>query len=164
MQELAFPSPESPWFLPFFVAMWVAVCSALAVLSGWYGLAERFRAGTPLQGARFRFASASIGRAWFPVSYGNCLFFTVTPTGLGLSLLFIFRPLSPPLFVPWSEVSSVTERRFLFFRSALIRLNGHWSQIRVHGRAGQGILSAYESRAEAERSNQSLQRTAFGGR
>jgi hypothetical protein len=163
MPGFAFPSPESPWFIPAFVAMWVTVCCVLAIWSGWYSLATRFSSTQTPEGERFRFASASMGRPWLPVSYGNCLFITVTPTGLALRVLFLFRPLSPPLFIPWSEVASVTERRFLFWRSAVIRFNGHWSHIKVHGSAGQAVLRSYGSHVPAERSNQSIKRTNNGG-
>jgi len=144
MPESAFPDPASPWFFPFFVLMWVSICSMLAVFSGWYSLASRFPAERAVEGERFRFASAAFGRPWFPVSYGNCLFFTVAPTGVRLSILFLFRPLSPPMFIPWSQVESVSEHRFLFARSTVVHFRGHWSRIKVYGRAGRYILEAHQ--------------------
>jgi hypothetical protein len=140
-----FPDPSSPWFLPFFALGWLTVTGVIATLSGWSSLATQFRATQAIQGERFRFASASLGGRWLPVSYGNCLFVTVAPTGLSLSILFPFRLLSPPLFFPWSKVESVTEGRFLFMRFTLVRVVGHWSQIKVYGRLGKQILEAYKS-------------------
>lgn len=147
MPELAFPNPESPWFLPFFAVMWFLMCGVLAALSGWSSLAGHFRSGQPIQGERFRFASAAIGTRWFSVSYSGCLFFTVAPTGLGLSLFFPFRVMSPALFIPWSQVESVTAKRFLFMRSTVLRIHGQWSQLRVYGRPGVSILKAYSLKA-----------------
>ncbi len=144
MPESPFPDPASPWFFPFFVVMWVGVCSLLAVLSGWNSLASRFPSERAIEGEHFRFASAAFGRPWFPVSYGNCLFFTVAPAGLRLSILFLFRPLIPPMFIPWSQVESVSGHRFLFVRSTVIHFRDHWSGVKVYGRAGQCILKAYE--------------------
>jgi hypothetical protein len=124
--------------------MWVGICSMLAVFSGWKSLSSRFPSEQIVDGERFRFASAAFGQPWFPVNYSNCLFFTVAPTGLRLSILFLFRPLSPPMFIPWSQIESVSEQRFLFMRSTVVRFRDHWSRIRVYGSAGQYILRAYE--------------------
>ena len=137
------PDPNSPWFLPFFVLTWLAVAGLLAALSGWSSLATQFRASQPVEGERFRFASASIGARWLPVSYGNCLFVTVAPAGLRLSILFPFRFMSPPLYIPWSNVESVEEGRFLFMPFVAIRLVGHWSRIKLYGRLGQQVLRAH---------------------
>ena len=139
------PDPSSPWFLPGFVLIWVAITGLLATLSGWSSLATQFRADQTIEGERFRFASASLGRRWLPVSYGNCLFFTVAPGGLSLSILFLFRLLSPPLFVPWSKVESIKEGRFLFMRFTVVRIAGHWSQLKVYGRLGQQVMAARKS-------------------
>lgn len=147
MPELAFPNPDSPWFLPFFAVMWFLVCGVLAALSGWASLARGFRSVQPIQGERFRFASAAIGKRWFRVSYSGCLFFTVAPTGLGLSLFLPFRVMSPALFIPWSQVESVSVKRFLFMQSTVLRIHGQWSQVKVYGRPGVSIAKAYSIEA-----------------
>lgn len=144
MPDSVFPNPASLWFFPFFILMWLSICSLLALLSGWKSLAARFPSAQVVEGESFRFASAAFGHSWFPVSYGNCLFFTVSPTGLHASIFFLFRPLSPPMFIPWSQVESVSAHRFLFVGSTVIRFRDHWSHIKVYGRAGQYILQAYE--------------------
>ena len=143
MPEFSFPAPDSPWFLPFFLVMWLAITGLLAQVSGWASLATRFRRQLPVEGKTFRFASASMGLRWFPVSYGACLRFVVGPIGMRVSIWLPFRLLSPPLFFPWSQVESVVERRFLFMRSVVVRFVGHWSQMRVSGRVAKSILEAH---------------------
>jgi hypothetical protein len=82
---------------------------------------------------------------WFPVSYRSCVTFTVTPTGLALSIFFPFRLLSPPLFIPWRDVESVTEGRFPFVRCVTLRIRNHWSQIRVYGgNLSREVVRAFE--------------------
>ena len=144
---------SSSWFFPCFALLWVAMTGVLATLSGWSSLATRFRSNQAVQGERFRFASASLGARWFPVTYGNCLFVTVAPSGFGLSVLVLFRLMSPPLFIPWSEVESATEGRFLFKRFTALRVVGHWSHVKVYGRVGQALLEAYRHAAPKVRSN-----------
>ena len=127
-----------------FAGMWFGIGALLSYLAGWPGLAARFRATQAADGERFSFASASIGAAtWFPVSYRNCLFFTIGGTGFRVSVFFPFRFLAPPLFIPWAQVESVTEQRFWFIRHAVVRIRGSSTKIMVPGRAGQGIVNAY---------------------
>jgi hypothetical protein len=67
---------QPEWFVALFVLWWLFLTGLLAYLGGWTKLAGRFRAdgpGVPVDGERFRFASGSLGRRAFPVSYGNCL-------------------------------------------------------------------------------------------
>ncbi len=134
---------EPQWFLPFFVFLWVCIAVLLATLGGWAGLAQWYRAVQPLEGQRFRFVSGSMGASAFPVSYGGCLFVTVGEAGFGLSVLFLFRLFSPPLFIPWSAVESVQEKRFLFSRYTAIRLRGRWPTISFRGAAGEEISRVY---------------------
>ena len=135
---------DPPWFFPFFATMWVGISGLLSIWSGWSGLAARFRATGNAVGEHFRFASGSIGAStWLPVNYRSCLFFTVGTTGFGLSIFFPFRFLTPPLFIPWSEVESITEQRSWFIRRAVIHVRGSSSKIMVPGRAGQCLTQAY---------------------
>src|SRR5580704_5661625 len=100
---MALSSPavmQSEWFFPLFVLWWLFLTGLLAYFGGWTSLAGRLRADgpdVPVDGKRFRFASGSLGRRFFPVSYGNCLFVVVAPQGLRLSIFLPFRFLSPPL-------------------------------------------------------------------
>lgn len=148
----SFPPPElmqPQWFLPFFALMWCGITALLAMLGGWAGLAQCYRAKQPLQGRRFSFVSGSMGVSFFPVSYSGCLFVTVGEAGLELSILFLFRLCSPRLFIPWSAVESVQVKRFFFSRYADIRIRGRWQRIAIRGAAGEEVHRAY-ARARQE--------------
>lgn len=134
---------QPQWFFPMFALMWVSICALLSMLGGWTSLAGAFRATQRTDGQRFRFVSGSMGARMFPVSYRGCLFVTVNEIGFGLSILFPFRPLSPPLFIPWKEVASVDAKRFFFVSRAIVRLHRHWPAISIRGTAGRSILDAF---------------------
>jgi len=144
MDQMNSPWYMAPqWFLLTFGAMWLGICSILAILGGWRSLAMDFCAAEPATGEVFRFVSGSMGLGVFPVSYGRCLFVTVAQTGVQISILFLFRVLSPPLFIPWTEVESVEEKRFLLFRSTLIRVRGHWPRITLRGQSARRVAEVY---------------------
>lgn len=134
---------EPQWFIPFFAVMWFVACGSLALVSGWWSLASRFATAGSAQGQRFRFVSGSMGLRLLPVNYSNCLFVTVNDEGFRLAVLFVFRFLSPPLFIPWARVESVAEKRFLFMRYASVRIRASWPRLSFYGKAGKGILEVY---------------------
>lgn len=123
--------------------MWFGITALLSLTGGWPSLATHFRATQPANGDLFRFVSGSMGAKRFPVSYGGCLFVAVNSIGFHLSIFFPFRFQTPPLFIPWSQVESVEQKRFLFIRRTVIRVRGQWPIISIRGRAGQSIEEAY---------------------
>ena len=146
------PPPEfmqPKWFLPVFALMWVGISALLSILGGWTSLAREFRATQRTDGQRFRFVSGSMRARVFPVNYGGCLFVTVNETGFAVSILLLFRILSPPLFIPWSEVASAQTKGFFLVNRAVVRLRGRRPAISVRGAAGRCIVDAY---ARASRS------------
>jgi hypothetical protein len=134
---------EPQWFFPLFVVMWFSITALLSRTGGWSSLAKQFRAKQAESGESFNFVSGSMGAKVFPVSYGGCLFITVNNKGFRLSLLFPFRFQSPPLFIPWSQVESIEEKRLFLTRRTVIRVRNQWPIISVRGRAGQSIEEAY---------------------
>ena len=144
MTDFASIDPSEPqWFLPTFALMWLSISALLSLLSGWRALASQFPASDSIQGDHFRFVSGSMGIPFFPVNYGNCLFVTVNEEGFRVAILFLFRFLTPPLFIPWLQVESVTEKRFLFMRYAAIRIRGSWPIVSLYGKAGTRMLEGY---------------------
>jgi len=135
---------EPQWLLPIIVAGWFAITGLLAHIGGWASLAAHFRADEVPPGERFRFLSGSLGNRYFPVNYGGCLFVTVAPAGLHLSVLFLFRFRSPPLFIPWREVDSVEQESVFFSRYTVIRIREHWPRIALRGR-GERVKDACEA-------------------
>ena len=130
-------------FLVLFPLFWLAVTGLLAVASGWTALAKAFPAPLRVEGERFSFASAAMGAEGMPVSYGGCLFVTIGDAGIGLSVFFPFRLLSPPLFIPWRAVAVVEARRSMFFSAATIRLHGRDKMIRFRGTIGARLLATW---------------------
>lgn len=147
MPTFDLPNADSPWWLPqtllLFCVLILGIKYLLSHLSGWRSLASRFACKGAVEGEHFRFASAAMGYLPFPVSYNRTLCVTVAPTGFRLSKVSLFRLFSPPLFIPRSEIESVNEARFLFLRSTVIRVRGHWGGIRLYGRVGEKIFLAY---------------------
>lgn len=149
---------EPMWLVPILVAAWFVLCGLIAHLSGWASLARRFAAddlrqmvvANPVGGERFRFASGSLGRRYLPVNYNGCLFVTVSSEGLHLSILFLLRYLSPPLFIPWSSVGSVKSRSFLSFNHYTFTIRDHWSRIGLMGKAGESAKAAYDAVSGAQ--------------
>ena len=128
-----------------FAGMWLLVTGVLSRIGGWASLATRFRGTPPVGGENFRFVSGSVGKKGLPVSYRNCLFVHVGERGFGLALLFLFRFQSPPLFIPWSQVESVAEKKILFARYVVICLRNQWPAISLRGPAGKRIQEVYEA-------------------
>ena len=138
------PDTASP--IPFFILfplMWVFITTLLAYMSGWAKLGQRFRATAPPAGQRFRMVSGAMRNGLFPVNYGGCLTVAVDDGGFYLSILFLFRWQNPPLYLPWTKVVSLVEKRVLFSRLAVIHLGDDWPVITIRGRAGQALLLAH---------------------
>lgn len=144
LRDLHALDPRLPFLL--FPVMWIAMSGLLAYFGGWASLASRFAAEIPKHGVTFRFESGAVGRGLRTIGYRNSLTVTLLPEGLGLSVFFLFRFATPPLVIPWSEVSSITEERGLFSSSFTIQLRNHWAKLSLHGDAGRVAQSMYESR------------------
>ena len=106
-------------FALFFATVWCAALFVISRVSGWALLANRFRTDSPFPGKTWGWQSA---RLRWGSNYNNCLTVGSDPSGLYLSLMFIFRISSPPLLIPWPEVTVWRRRQFLFFRFVEFRL------------------------------------------
>jgi hypothetical protein len=130
------------WLWPalpvFFVGLWCAVTYLLALMSGWRRLAAHYAADMPAGGQRFRFRSAKSGL----VRYNHCLNFAVTPAGLHLWLLPPFRLGSPPLLVPWTDLSAMPTREFMFNAVALRFARAPSVRMRIATALGEQIAAA----------------------
>lgn len=143
MSRVAPPDPR--WFVSAFVVGWFAVSALLSRISGWSRLAQQFRSDAPTSGERFRFVSGSMGARLFPTVYHNCLSIAVSAAGFRLSLHFPLQFMSPPLFIPWTEVESIeVSRPFVRCRTA-IRLRNHWPVISLYGCAGECVSESFRA-------------------
>lgn len=144
------PSPElleTQWNFLSVILMIVAISFVLGVNGGWASLAKKFRARDAVRGERFRFVSGQMGASFMPVWYRNCLSVTVNEAGFGLSIFFLSRLFSPPLFIPWGDVESVTTKQTFLSSSTAIRIRGHWPTITLRGKAGEHIKRHHERAA-----------------
>jgi hypothetical protein len=131
------------WFILLFAGMWLLITGVLSRVSGWASLAAQFRATQPASGENFRFVSGAVGKKGFPVGYRNCLSVSVGERGFGLAMLFLFRFQSPALFIPWSQVESIAEKKIFFVRYVVVCLRNQWPAISLQGPAGKRVQEVY---------------------
>jgi hypothetical protein len=98
--------------LVFFVLLWVFVIFLLSIASGWRRLAKTFPARGPVRGDRFTWQS---GRFRL-VNYNRILNITVCREGLFLSVIKLFSPFHPELFIPWEAVRNASLTSIFFMK------------------------------------------------
>ena len=108
--------PESPLLIALlavagFAAIWAAISSLIAAVSGWRRLGQAYPLTTPFNGQRWRFRSA---RMRWMTNYNGCLTIGANVRGLHLGVLCVFRIGHPPVFVPWSEVQMTVHQARVF--------------------------------------------------
>ena len=106
-------------FPVFFIALWCAISLLASRLTGWAALARRFSSTTPFTGQTWNWQSA---RMRWTTHYGSCLTVGADPSGLYLSVMFLFRMGHAPLFLPWHEVSVRRRWKVLGLRYVELRL------------------------------------------
>ena len=111
------PMDMARYFPVFFIALWLAVTSLLAVLSGWFSLMTRYpnRNETPV--LKLRWQSGAMGMG---VNYNGLLTLSVCPSGLRIGMFRIFGPFCRDFFVPWEEVFLDRKESWLFGKRAKI--------------------------------------------
>lgn len=82
-----------------FVALWVAICYSIALVSGWRRLRPLYETG-PFEGATSRF-SGYVGRS----RYRGALIAGATPAGLYLNVAVPFRIGAGPVLIPWHDIT-----------------------------------------------------------
>jgi hypothetical protein len=96
----------------FFIALWITVCYFVGFLSGWHDLARAYRHAGTFVGVRWRFQSGRM-RLWMGLH--NILTIGINPQGLYLATFVLFRAGTPPLLIPWHDVSP-QPGKFLFWK------------------------------------------------
>ena len=95
------PSAFAAIFPLYFLLLWVLICAIVSIAGGWFSLAKGYRTEVPFNGPTWRMQSARMRNL---MSYNNALTIGVSPEGLYLASMFLFRFLHPPLLIPWSEI------------------------------------------------------------
>lgn len=98
------------FFLVGFVVLWIGILFVIVRLGGRATLATFYRLSGSFSGECWRFQS---GELRWKMGYNNCLTAGVNPTGLYLSVFFLFRFGHPNLFIPWADVSVAPGKRGL---------------------------------------------------
>ena len=99
-----------PYFFPFFfIGMWVFVTYILSKM-GWSDLVENFKLERSFSGRRIGYISASINS----VNYQNSLILKCNEEGMYINSVIFFRLFHPAIFIPWSEIIDVRDKKILF--------------------------------------------------
>lgn len=101
-----------------FVAFWLLLSHGLNVAAGWRGLSARWGVDGAPGGKSFRWRSGQLGA----VHYRSALNFVVSPDGLFLAPVLIFRTLYRGALVPWEAVRFEGQVRLLTWRRFRYRL------------------------------------------
>lgn len=128
-------------FLLLFLIFWCGVNAILSLLSGWYQLSKKFLCPTDFQTTHScGLTSMTLGIPFFPVNYSHCIFVRIGEAGIRISILFLFRILSPPILIPWREIESVRRVRYMLFNSTVINLKNDNQRFRFFWRTGETIF------------------------
>jgi hypothetical protein len=106
------PNQSNFWiiFPTFFVSLWLVVLLLLSYTSGWRALVQRYRLEMPFEGEILRWQSGEM--RW--TSFNHCLKIGANVTGLYLGVMPPFHFFTPPLLIPWNEISLSRQKKFLF--------------------------------------------------
>jgi hypothetical protein len=95
----------------YFLCLWFLVAATISVIGGWFSLAKAYRTREPFDGAKWRMQS---GQMRWLANYNNVLTIGVSPEGLYLAPMFLFRFMHPPLLVAWSEIKVRRKKGWVF--------------------------------------------------
>lgn len=90
-------------FLVFFALIWFLVVWLISLLSGWYGLSQRYRTSQTPAGKKVAARYAFVNGARYG---GNALNITTNDFGLFLETSAWFSLNHERLFIPWNELHS----------------------------------------------------------
>ncbi|MFM7314328.1 MAG: hypothetical protein ACKO0M_14395 [Cyanobium sp.] len=126
----------------------VVPVAANAIVSGWRRLARGFKAGSVIEGERFRSLTVLMGRSFSTsVTCRGVMLVTVGSSGLGVSLIDGSRfvgllLLSPPLLLPWGETASMVVVEHHLLRLVVIRLRSSPIQLMIEAPSGRDVAAA----------------------
>jgi len=136
------PEKESQLgFLIFFIGVWCGINVILSLVSGWFQLSKKFSCPTDFQ-TKYScgLTTMALGIPYFSVNYSHCIFVHIGDAGIRVSILFIFRILSPPILIPWSEMESVRRVRYMLFNTTVIKLRNENRRFRFFWGTGETIF------------------------
>ena len=120
MVALTYPNAKFLIILAGFVLLWCVISYTVAMLGGWQTLAQRWRATEAFAGPKHYFCSGQM-RWW--IGYRSALTLGSNMHGLHMSVMAPFRLGHPPLFIPWTTVRIVPDRKGIFFKQKGLMLD-----------------------------------------
>jgi hypothetical protein len=105
------PSAFAAIFPIYFLSLWFLVAAVISFVGGWHSLAKVYRTRAAFNGAKWRMQS---GQMRWLTNYNRVLTIGVSPEGLYLASMFLFRFMHPPLLIPWSEIKVRRKRGWVF--------------------------------------------------
>ena len=110
---------KQPYLIPIlFVGLWLFLSALFAFASGWWSLAQYFRASERPDGDRIFGQVKQIGL----VPENHVTHMIVSPVGLYLYASVLFKFLHPALLIPWSEVHHARTIKMLWWQTYQIDL------------------------------------------
>jgi hypothetical protein len=100
-----------------FIGSWILVTFILSKM-GWSNLAGRYRSDGDFTGNNIGMISASINE----VNYKGSIILKYNNEGLYFKTLFLFRLFHPPFFIPWKEISEISNKQFLFEKIVVLKI------------------------------------------
>ncbi len=119
MQETTIAMFAIGAFVIVFPLFWSAIVVLISRLSGWADLARQYPADGPVAGEVFRWCSARIR---FLSSYSNCLTVTVSPDGIHIQPVILFRMGHAPLLLPWDAITALDRNSSWLIASARLQI------------------------------------------
>ena len=95
----------------YLLSLWFLVAATISLIGGWFSLAKVYRTQVPFSGTKWKMQS---GQMRWLANYNNVLTLGVSPQGLYLASMFLFRFMHPPLLVPWSEIKVRRKKGWVF--------------------------------------------------
>ena len=128
-------NPETgPYVFPiFFVGLWLFMSAFFSVITGWWSLAQKFRASERPDGEKITSQVKQMGM----VPENRVTHIVVSYAGLYLYASILFRFMHPALLIPWSKVSHPRTIAGLWWRTYEYKLDS--TTIRVTQRAYDAI-------------------------
>jgi len=134
-----------PGFFVCFGLLWSAIVFLSSRLSGWATLARHYPGTEPQGGQSWHWTSAQF--SWF-ASYRNILTVNVSPSGLFLRPVLIFRIGHEPLLIPWHAITNARRTNLFFTQGFRLEVIVPGSQrtkpITFYGK---GLADALEAKA-----------------
>jgi hypothetical protein len=135
------------YMFPFiFIFFWLSISAFISFISGWHKLAKLHPWQEPVRATKLGPIAISFGYDSLPASIGG-VYVRLSPYAISFSIIFLFRFFNPPMSVPWSQVSSCTQSKWLFWPITVLRFREISQSMRFSGRAARKIFEYWRNEA-----------------